>query len=318
VIIRLENKKTFEINKQKSSSDFQYIQSFNVNGLQLNSSAISHSTIINGGKLEFVMQEKQDEKSDFGNSVQQRPVTEILFKQIIQIPIINAPGRLTNSSKTITIEHPDSKVNLFYTLDGTEPTQKSFLYNNPFTCDSSLTIKVKAYLKNESSSIATAHIYKKPNNWTIQILSQYNKQYDADGDDGIIDGQHGTRNWKSGGWQGYQGQDFNCIVDLGKITPIHYVNASFLQDTRSWIIYPKQVEYYISEDGINYKSFGIIENGVAADDYSIQMRTFLNNNFSEINARYIKIKAINFGKLPEWHQGNGDNAFIFIDEIEIK
>lgn len=318
VRIHLENGKTFEINKQKSASYFQYIQSSSINGLQLNSSAISHSTIINGGKLEFVMQEKQDEKSDFGISIQQRPLTEILFKQIIQIPIINAPDRLTNTSKTITIEHPDSKVNLFYTLDGTEPTQKSFLYTNSFTCDSSLTIKAKAYLKNESSSTASAHIYKKPNNWTIQILSEYNKQYDAGGDEGIIDGQHGTRNWKSGGWQGYQGQDFNCIVDLGKITPIHYVNASFLQDTRSWIIYPKQVEYYISEDGINYKSFGIIENGVAADDYSIQMRTFFNNNFNEINARYIKIKAVNFGKLPEWHQGYGDNAFIFIDEIEIK
>lgn len=36
------------------------------------------------------------------------------------------------------------------------------------------------------------------------------------------------------------------------------------------------------------------------------------------SARYIKIKAYNYGKLPEWHAGKGDDAFIFIDEIEIK
>jgi len=115
---------------------------------------------------------------------------------------------------------------------------------------------------------------QKPNNWTITIQSNYNKQYDAGGDEGIIDGQHGTLNWKAGGWQGYQDQDFNCIVDLGKIALIQNVNTSFLQDTRSWIIYPKQVEYYLSEDGNKYTPFGIIENGVAADDYNLQMRTF--------------------------------------------
>ena len=318
VKIHLENGEIFEIIKQNPSPNFQFIQSSRINSLLSNSSALSYTTIINGGKLEFVMNEKSDEKSDFGKLIQQRPVTEILDKQIIQTPIINAPIRLTKDSKTITIEHPDSKVKLFYTLNGTEPNQTSILYNGAFICDTSLIIKAKAYLKNESSTAATTHIYKKPNNWTISIQSQYNKQYDAGGDDGIIDGQHGTTNWRSGGWQGYQNQDFNCIIDLGKTTSIQFVNSSFLQDTRSWIIYPKQVEYSISEDGINYHPFGVIENGVAPDDYSLQMRTFYIKHNSTINTRYIKIKATNFGKLPEWHQGHGEDAFIFIDEIEIK
>lgn len=34
-------------------------------------------------------------------------------------------------------------------------------------------------------------------------------------------------------------------------------------------------------------------------------------------AKYVKVIARNFGKLPEWHQGSGSDAFIFIDEIEI-
>jgi hypothetical protein len=37
-----------------------------------------------------------------------------------------------------------------------------------------------------------------------------------------------------------------------------------------------------------------------------------------VQARYIKIKATNFGKLPEWHQGFGGDAYIFVDEIEVK
>ena len=35
-------------------------------------------------------------------------------------------------------------------------------------------------------------------------------------------------------------------------------------------------------------------------------------------ARYVKVIAKNYGKLPEWHQGFGGDAFIFIDEITVK
>jgi hypothetical protein len=34
-------------------------------------------------------------------------------------------------------------------------------------------------------------------------------------------------------------------------------------------------------------------------------------------ARYVKVKAKNFGKLPRWHLGAGGEAFIFIDEITV-
>ena len=318
VKIHLENGKTFEISKKNPTTTFQYIQSSSINGKLSNSSILSHSTILAGGKLEFIMQEKLDDKNLFGKSALLRPSTNITTKQIIQVPVIITPAKITNTEKTISIEHPDPKVKLVYTIDGSEPKANSKVYTGPFTSDSSITIKAKAILNLESSSITTANAYRKPNNWKIAIQSQYNKQYDAGGDEGIIDGQHGTTNWRSGGWQGFQGQDFNCIVDLGKVTPIQYVTAEFLQDTRSWILYPKQVSYEISEDGINYKPFGVIENGVAADDYNLQMRTFLHNNMVKANARYVKIKATNFGKLPDWHQGNGGDAFIFIDEIEVR
>lgn len=316
VSIKLENGKKFDIIKQNPSNQFQYIESSLLNGKISNSSSLLHSTIIAGGKLEFISNEKLDEKTLFGKAQEQRPHTEITEYKITTAPTINVIGKTTDSLKTITINHPESKAVLYYTLNGTEPTQKSTLYAKAFTVDSTVTVKAKAYFKKENSSTVISRVYKKPNNWKISILNEYNKQYDAGGDNGIIDGQHGTINWKSGGWQGYQSQDLDCIIDLGKLTPIQYINTSFLQDTRSWIIFPKQVEYAISEDGTNFTSLGVIENGVPADDYSVQLRTFYNNK--KITARYIKVKATNYGVLPPWHQGFGGDAFIFVDEIEIK
>ena len=65
-----------------------------------------------------------------------RPNTKISETHIIQSPIINAPYKLTETETTVTIEHPNSKANLYYTLDGTEPTLSSKKYTTSFTCDS--------------------------------------------------------------------------------------------------------------------------------------------------------------------------------------
>jgi hexosaminidase len=32
-------------------------------------------------------------------------------------------------------------------------------------------------------------------------------------------------------------------------------------------------------------------------------------------ARYVKVVATNFGKIPDWHPGKGEPAWLFVDEI---
>jgi hypothetical protein len=162
-----------------------------------------------------------------------------------------------------------------------------------------------------------SHYYKRPNNWEVNIVSKYNPQYTAGGDKGIIDGVKGETNWRKGEWQGYQSQDFECIIDLKKEQSINTFSASFLQDTRAWILMPTKVEYYTSSDNVNFKLAGTVENAINANDFDIRIQN-LTAKTDVIKTRYVKIKAYNFGVLPSWHQGAGGNAFIFIDEISIK
>jgi predicted alpha-1,2-mannosidase len=317
VTIRLENGKNFDILKQGKTESSKYIQSFKLNNKPTNHSFISHASIINGGKMEFMMSDKADSTNAFGKAMNDRPHTGIA-SSLVMAPVISNSAKNRNETSVIFIHTNSAKDKIVYTLNGNEPTKRSAVYTHTFVCDSTVVIKAKAYSGNDSSSTAISYVYKKPNNWKVSLQGKYNRQYDAGGDDGIIDGQHGTTNWKSGGWQGYQGQDFESVIDLGKPTQIQSITSSFLQDTRSWILFPKKVEYFISEDGKNYILFGIIENGVAAEDYSVQIRSFSSTLPTKVSTRYIKVKAFNYGKLPQWHQGNGGEAFIFIDEIELK
>jgi predicted alpha-1,2-mannosidase len=179
------------------------------------------------------------------------------------------------------------------------------------------------------SPVSTARFFKIPHNYTIKIQSKYNPQYTAGGDEGIIDGMQADENWRKGGWQGYQAQDFECVVDLQKTMSIFQVNASFLQDTRSWILLPKDVEFWYSLDGKTWTSMGNDAPTLKPDDYTVQrwdsrVRLGESDNQPEpmfiaspVLARYVKVKAKNYGKLPEWHMGAGGEAFIFIDEISV-
>jgi predicted alpha-1,2-mannosidase len=180
------------------------------------------------------------------------------------------------------------------------------------------------------SPVTTARFSKIPHNYTISIQSKYNPQYTAGGESGIIDGLYGDLDWRKGGWQGYQGQDFECEIDLKEVKMVNGISASFLQDTRSWIVFPKEVSIEYSTDKINYILYETVENTVPADDYTTQIRPFgaekviMHNQLTEplpqileTSMRYIRIKAKNFGTLPKWHQGAGGEAFIFVDEISV-
>ena len=190
------------------------------------------------------------------------------------------------------------------------------LYTNPIVINVSTEILAKSKNEMYKSGIVSAIFTKKPNNYTIDIKSKYNLQYHAGGPDGLIDGIYGTANWRKGDWQGYQGQDFEAVIDLQEEIPIHYIGAIFLQDSRSWILMPTKVEYYVSTDNSNFTLVGTINNDIDAKEDGNIIKNF--SFVKGMTAQYVKVKAYNFGKLPEWHQGFGGDAFIFIDEITIK
>ena len=91
-----------------------------------------------------------------------------------------------------------------------------------------------------------------------------------------------------------------------------------MQDTRSWIIFPTQVSYWGSMDGINYQHLGDLKNNIAADNYEVLIKEFELPVSQAL--KYIKVLAKNYGALPAWHLGYGEggDAILFIDEISVR
>jgi predicted alpha-1,2-mannosidase len=247
-------------------------------------------------------------------------VSEIESKKFIPVPVIEADSKSFKDKLKIEIFSSNKGEDIYFDIvDSLVKKKPPYLkYSNPIVIEK--TSKIIAFVKknDQYSDTISATFFKKPNNYSINIKSVYNPQYHAGGPEGLLDGILGTENWRKGDWQGYQSQDFEAVVDLKEVKNVTEISARFLQDQRSWILMPTKVDYYISEDNVNFIYFGSVNNTL---DPKLEENTILNFTSNENKgktARYVKVIAKNFGKLPEWHQGAGGDAFIFVDEILVK
>lgn len=244
---------------------------------------------------------------------------DLKYDALTASPVIAADRLFDFSTKvTITPLNPGDKV-YYMTLDESDANvRKTFkAYKEPFTINKTTTVSAYAERNGEKSSITTANFNRRPNYWDITVSATMNPQYTAGGKLALIDGIHGDVNWRKGEWQGYQGQNFEAVIDFKSPQDMNQLSSTYLQDSRAWILMPKKVEYYASMNGKDYILLSTVNNTVDPKDETVQVKDF-SADILPTQARYLKVKAYYYGKLPEWHQGAGGEAYIFLDEISVK
>jgi predicted alpha-1,2-mannosidase len=316
ITINLENGNTFTIEAPNVSNDNIYIQSAELNGKNHKKTFITHNQIMKGGTLKFDMSNKPNKS--YGKEPEDCPQSIIKDDLIEPVPFMKARSLTFKDSLTVELKTPFDKATIYYTLDGTEPSDSSALYIEPLVLRKTTLVRAVAYAKNSTKSkvIGTKFI-KIPKGRKIKLLSKYGSQYTAGGDEALIDYIRGGDDFRDGLWQGYQKENFIAIVDLGKVQEIHEISTGFLQSINSWIWMPKKVEYFVSLDGVNFRKAGVVYNGVPDNDYN-DIHIDFTYELKNIKARFVKVKAENYGTIPDWHPGAGHDSWIFVDEIIIK
>lgn len=237
--------------------------------------------------------------------------------ELTTTPVIKA-DRFFNTSTEVSIEGLNAGDKLYYYIvDPKDKRDKFKTYKKPFVINSTTTVKAYAERNKMSSPATVATFHKRPNSWDIVSSSNYVPQYSADGKLALLDGIHGSENWRKGDWQGYQGQNFEVVVDMQTPYQLREVSSTYLQDSRAWIMMPTKVEYYFSNNNQDYILVATVNNDVDPKDTKVQVKDFT-AQILPTEARYVKIKSYYFGKLPTWHEGAGGESYIFIDEISLK
>lgn len=326
--IQLENGKNIMIWCNNQKPEHGYLSSILLNQEKLARSYFTYDDIKNGAFFEITMSKIPNKA--FGRAKENRPISKVE-------PTITMVPYFANSKKTFqdsllvelrlyspasrlrdrTVSYPRATDKVYFTTDGSTPTINSKLYEEGFYISTATTIKAVAYNPTTGLSKVIEGVYSQfEKDKSINIKSKYGSQYTAGGDDGLIDNVRGTTNFSLGGWQGYQNQDFEAIVDLHSVKEINKIGAGFLQNIASWIWFPKEVTFEISDDNINFSLYGKVDNKFPDNNYESQIEDFTVKK--KANARYVRVKAKNYGTIPSWHLGDGGAAHIFIDEIIIK
>ena len=313
--IYLENGKKFIIANSGSGVGIQnnYVQGMTLNNNSYNKLYIEDAVIQKGGEWD-VFTGRLPNKLFIQDL--EKPVSKITDSLIVVNPYFINADPTFKKPFDLEIKSPDKDATIYYTLDGSTPSQQSAVYTKPITITTNTTVKAIAVKNGKSSFINEGSFTKIRDDIKLTLQTHYLSNYPGEGDASLIDGLKGTVNWRLGHWQGYQGNDLDAIVDMGNVKPIKSVSLGTLQDTKSWIIFPKEVDFFTSDDGKTFTLIKTVTTGIDIKDLNIQTQQFKAD--LNVNARYIRIVARQYGALPDWHESKGQPSYIFADEISIE
>ncbi|MBK7107039.1 MAG: GH92 family glycosyl hydrolase [Ignavibacteriae bacterium] len=336
VTIHQENGKDFTIFAKNNSHQNKYIQSAKLNGSSYNKLFFTHNDLRNGSTLEFEM--NSEPNKNFGKEKTSRPFSEISneFSQVKYekyfAPTIYPSKSLFANMVKIELKNYDANTEIRFTKDGSNPNENSEKYVEPFLMNDSFTLKVQVFgnelqpseiiQKNFTKSIVRDELdpfYSSEGKIYPDIIENtfYNNSYSGGGKNALIDGNFASTDFRSPYWQGFEANDCDLIIDLGKQTEIKKISSNFLENQGSWIFSPKKVKVAFSNDGKNFSKETIIAEIEIKENYEVEIKSF-GKTFEDINTRYIHFVAESVKQCPSFHKGAGANAHLFVDEITIE
>lgn len=212
------------------------------------------------------------------------------------------------------------EVRMVYTIDGTEPTLKSTEYQGPFLLRTSGVVKARIMRSYGLDPETFSRTFAKHSGIGLEpkMTDVWSDSYPAGGANAVLDGLRGSTSYKDGLWQGYHRVDFETTIWLGEKKKLNKITVGFLQNIPSWIFFPEFVQLSVSENGKDFTPLSQVSKVDLPQDDIPRIQDYVFSNFDGLETRYIRIKAKNIGYCPDWHDGAGGEAWIFVDEIIIE
>lgn len=218
----------------------------------------------------------------------------------------------------VQMEAGEPGLDIFYTLNGKTPGATSARFDRELLLTTAADLVAQAYRDGKPYGEISYFKYHphKAIGKEVVLDTIYHSNYHAGGSMGLVNGIRGGENFREGGWQGFEENDLSCVIDLGQLDQISSVKAGFLQDIGSWIFLPQKMIVSLSTDGDHFDSVAEKGHTVSLKGQSATIEE-IRIGFASTSARFVKIKAVNVGRCPDWHPGSGGKAWIFVDEIVV-
>lgn len=232
-------------------------------------------------------------------------------------PILENDNFVLSSPTPLKLKHYIKGTVIRYTTDGKEPDSlSSQVYDKAININTDVTIRAKAFKPGWiSSDVISQHFFKGsyPVD-SVVLISKVDDKYKADGARTIINGEKSDLNFASGKWLGYRDNPMEVLLLFNKPIETSSITLSMLQQLGSYIFPPAQVTVWGGTDKKNLKLLTTIK-PQQPNKESTQENLAITCSFTKTTVTYLKLLVTPVKSLPAWHQGKGDKAWVFVDEV---
>lgn len=236
----------------------------------------------------------------------------------ISNPTIMQDSSIFSSHLTVKLKHLLKGVEIKYTTDGTEPDSlKSKDYTNTILLTENTVLKIKAFKPGWiSSDVVQRTFYKsgiQPD--TIYLVSNPHPKYQNDGAKTLVNFQLGESNTSNGEWLAYREYNMEFVVGFNQTKPLKSAYLNAFIDIGAYIFPVKSIKVEGSNDGKQFENITEAK-FPEADKSDPRGAKAFSCEFPHGTAfKYYKFTVVNCNKLPPWHAGKGEPAWIFVDEL---
>ena len=220
---------------------------------------------------------------------------------------------IEKSTLRISLHSTNPSANIFYTIDGTEPTVKSKRYKEPFKLNKTAVLKANIFNNITATGRVLSqsfHIHKAVGA-TVHLKNNPVSRFSQD-KSSLVNGVFGSNKYNDTQWLGFSGDDFEAIIDLGMSQQIRLVGANLLNYHWQKMWAPTSLTFFISDDGKVFKQV------VKAENFTFNGINEIRLKLNHIKGRYIKVVGVNKGTIPEGSYGAGSKSLLMIDEIIVE
>ncbi len=206
---------------------------------------------------------------------------------------------------------------IYYTLDGSEPTTASNKYEQPIVLTEDADLKAVAIRSSEKGRVLSEQIvFNKATLKPVELKSKLHPEYTYEGGSMLTNGLKGSQNFRDGRWIAVCGNDLDVVIDLKEPTEIDKISFDTNVSVSDWIMGVSKFVVKVSDDGKTFKeihneTIPSVGNDAKPGIYSNEV------SFEKQTARFVEI-VLTPDVLPEGHVGAGNQAFLFVDEICVK
>ncbi len=296
------------------------IESLSLSGSKLSKGVLGNLNELTNLKTLYLWETGIDEKeiAEFQKSNPEIRVVKGYMPTDKDIIKLNAPimASKTGIVSKAQLKHSLKDVSIRYAIDGSVPdSAKGELYQNEIPFEGFLNVKAIATKGGWLASDVKTFTFFKSNFKadSAWLISEPDKQYPGKGAKTVIDQMQGDkRNFKDFAWLGYKQNNAEILIKTeGQSSGL---TVSFLNSLGSFIMPPTEVQLWAGNSKESLELVGTkYPKKLTKEDKGIDYGG-ISFPFTK-KFIYFKIVAKPISKLPSWHSGAGQKAWLFIDEI---